>query len=84
MDFLIGQICMFPWDWAPKGWAKCDGQLLIVQQNVALFALIGIEFGGDGVQTFALPKLAPIKTENRGDVAYYINLWGVFPERVEK
>ncbi|MCA9875219.1 MAG: tail fiber protein [Anaerolineales bacterium] len=81
MDFLIGQICMFPWDWAPRGWVKCDGQLLRIEQNTALFALIGTEFGGDGVQTFALPKLAPIKSENGGDVDYYINLRGIFPAR---
>ncbi len=46
MDFYIGQICLFPWNWAPEGWAKCDGQLLSIRENQALFALIGTEFGG--------------------------------------
>jgi len=81
MDFYIGQICLFPWDWAPEGWAKCDGQLLSVRENQALFALIGIEFGGDGRTTFALPKLPPVLAASGGDVAYYINLRGIFPMR---
>ena len=81
MDFFIGQICLFPWNWAPRGWAKCDGQLLSIEQNAALFSLIGTEFGGDGRTNFALPKLTPNKAKNGGDVAYYINLYGVYPSR---
>ena len=89
MDPLIGQIAIFPWNWAPKHWAKCDGQLLSISQNSALFALIGTEFGGDGKNSFALPKMPPIKTENvdesgndrGGDLAYYIALQGYFPPR---
>ena len=81
MEFYIGQICLFPWDWAPRGWAKCDGQLLSISQYTALFALIGTEFGGDGRTTFALPKLPAVQAENGGDVAYYINLQGIFPSR---
>ena len=81
MDFFIGQICMFPWDWAVRGWAKCDGQMLQIAQYQALYALIGTEFGGDGRTTFALPKMKPIKTDGGGDVAYFVNLLGVFPSR---
>jgi len=81
MEQLIGQIAIFPWDWAPREWAKCDGQLLSIAQNTALFALIGTEFGGNGQTTFALPKMPPIKTENGGDLAYYIALQGIFPAR---
>ncbi|MFZ4555777.1 MAG: phage tail protein [Pseudanabaena sp.] len=82
MDYpFIGLIAIFPWDWAPRGWAKCDGQLLNISHNCALFALLGTEFGGNGTTTFALPKMTPIKTENGGDLAYYIALEGIFPSR---
>ena len=81
MDFFIGQICMFPLSWVPRGWAKCDGTLLSISENQALFSLIGMEFGGDGRQTFALPKMPPIKTKDGGDVAYFINLQGIYPSR---
>ena len=81
MEFFVGQICMFPWEWAPRGWAKCDGQLLAINENQALYSLFGTEFGGDGRQTFALPKLAPIKGQNGGDIGYFINLSGIFPSR---
>jgi microcystin-dependent protein len=81
MDFFIGQICLFPWSWTPRGWAKCEGQLIDIVQNQALFALIGTEFGGDGRSTFALPNMAPVKSTNGGDAAYFINLQGIFPAR---
>jgi microcystin-dependent protein len=48
---------MFAFNFAPAGWALADGQLLPVAQNTALFALLGTQFGGDGVHTFALPDL---------------------------
>ena len=81
MDFFIGQICMFPWNWVPRDWAKCDGTLLSISENPALFSLIGTEFGGDGRRTFALPKMPTIKTEDGGEVAYFINLRGIYPSR---
>lgn len=59
----LGQIHIFALDFAPKGFAKCDGQLLPINQNRDLFALLGTSFGGDGINTFALPDLrgrAPI------------------------
>lgn len=81
--YLLGQIAIFPWNWAPKHWAKCDGQLISISQNSALFSLIGTEFGGDGQVTFALPKMPPIKTANAdgGDLAYYIVVDGIYPSR---
>lgn len=54
---FIGEIRMFTFDFAPKGWAQCNGQLLPIEQNQALFKLLGTTFGGDGVTTFALPDL---------------------------
>jgi microcystin-dependent protein len=57
MDPCIGQIQVFGFNFAPKGWAFCDGQLLPISQNTALFSLLGTTYGGDGRTTFALPDL---------------------------
>jgi microcystin-dependent protein len=54
---FIGEIRMFGGNFAPRGWAFCNGQLLAIAQNDALFALIGTTYGGDGQTTFALPDL---------------------------
>jgi microcystin-dependent protein len=54
---FIGAICMYGFNFAPKGWATCDGQILQISQNSALFSLLGTTYGGNGVQTFALPDL---------------------------
>lgn len=56
-DQYIGEIRMFSGDYAPEGWAKCDGQRLPITGNEALFSLLGITYGGDGVTNFALPDL---------------------------
>jgi microcystin-dependent protein len=60
---FVGEIRIFAGDFAPTGWALCDGQILPISQNTALFSLIGTTYGGNGVSTFALPDLrgrAPI------------------------
>jgi len=57
MDAFIGEIRMMGFPFAPKGWALCQGQLLSVQQNQALYSLLGTTYGGNGVQTFGLPDL---------------------------
>ena len=54
---FLGQINMFGFNFAPRGWAFCNGQLLSIAQNTALFALLGTTYGGDGQTTFALPNL---------------------------
>jgi microcystin-dependent protein len=56
-DPYIGEIRMFAGNFAPVGWAACNGQLLPINQNMALFAILGTTYGGDGVTTFALPDL---------------------------
>ena len=56
-DPFIGQIALFPYNFAPRGWAFCNGQLLSIAQNTALFSLLGTTFGGNGQTTFALPDL---------------------------
>jgi microcystin-dependent protein len=54
---FVGEIRMFGFNFAPQGWALCDGQLLPISQNAALFDLLGTTYGGDGTTTFALPNL---------------------------
>lgn len=57
MDPFVAEIRIVPFNFAPKGWAFCDGQLLPLSQNTALFSLLGTVYGGDGKSTFALPDL---------------------------
>jgi len=57
MEVYLGTIQPFAFQWAPRGWMFCSGQLLSIAQNSALFSLIGTTYGGDGVTTFALPNL---------------------------
>lgn len=54
---FLGEIRSFGFNWPPNGWALCDGSLLNIRQNAALYSLLGIAFGGDGINTFALPDL---------------------------
>ena len=56
-DPFIGQIVMFGGNFAPRGWAFCDGQLLSIASNSALFSILGTTYGGDGRTTFGLPDL---------------------------
>jgi microcystin-dependent protein len=56
-DGFLGEIRLFAFGFAPEGWARCDGQLLPIVQNQALFTLVGTTYGGDGQSTFALPNL---------------------------
>lgn len=54
---FIGEVRMFAGNFAPRGWAFCDGQLLAISNNTALFSILGTTYGGDGRTTFALPDL---------------------------
>ena len=56
-DPFVAEIRIFPFNFAPKGWAWCNGQILPISQNTALFSLLGTVYGGDGKSTFALPNL---------------------------
>ncbi|TGQ74621.1 phage tail protein [Mesorhizobium sp. M00.F.Ca.ET.186.01.1.1] len=56
-DPFVAEIRIFPFNFAPKGWALCDGQILPLSQNTALFSLLGTTYGGDGKSNFALPDL---------------------------
>jgi microcystin-dependent protein len=70
----LGQIIMFAGNFAPKGTALCNGQLMSIQQNAALFSLLGTFYGGNGVQTFALPDLQsrlPVHMGNGNGLSQY-------------
>src|SRR6266567_363329 len=79
MEPFIGQVQLFAFNFAPPGWAACEGQLLPINQNQALFSLLGTTFGGDGQTTFALPDLRGKAPGD--DLAYYIALQGIYPSR---
>lgn len=64
---FIGEIRMFAGSFAPAGWAFCDGQLMPIAENDALFTLIGTTYGGDGQETFALPNLQSRIPIHQGD-----------------
>ena len=74
MDPFIAEIRVFPFNFAPKGWALCNGQLLPISQNTALFSLLGVTYGGDGKSTFALPDMqgsVPLMPGQGGGLSVY-------------
>jgi microcystin-dependent protein len=66
MQVFIGTIETFAFDFAPRNWMQCRGQLMAISQNVALFSLLGTTFGGDGRVTYALPDLRSRVMVNQG------------------
>lgn len=66
MEPFIGQVCSFGFNFAPRGWAQCNGQLLAISQYSALFSLLGTSYGGDGRTTFGLPDLRGRVAINQG------------------
>jgi microcystin-dependent protein len=78
-DLIIGTISLLPYTFTPMGMLPCNGQLLQIQQNSALFALIGTTYGGNGTTTFALPNLQG--TEPVPGLMYCIATEGIFPTR---
>jgi len=65
-DQFVAEIRLFPFNFAPVGWALCNGQLLPISQNTALFSLLGTTYGGDGRSTFALPDLQGLAPMHAG------------------
>jgi microcystin-dependent protein len=68
-DPFVAEIRIFGFNFAPKGWAQCNGQLLPISQNTALFSLLGTFYGGDGKSTFALPNLQSSAPMDQGQSA---------------
>lgn len=76
MEVILGSIIIFGGNFVPEGFAPCNGALLHINQNQALFAILGNQYGGDGINTFALPQLPDL-----GGAQYLIATQGVFPMR---
>src|SRR5262245_60899308 len=68
-DPFVAEIRIFAFNFAPKGWAMCDGQLLPISQNTALFSLLGTTYGGDGKSNFALPDMRERAPMHEGQCA---------------
>lgn len=76
MDAFIGQIMLFAGSFAPQDWALCNGQLLSIAQNSALFSILGTTYGGDGQTTFSLPNLqgrVPIHPGQSSGTSVYVS-----------
>jgi microcystin-dependent protein len=79
MEPFLGQILMVAFNFAPLGWAFCNGQIMPIAQNTALFSLLGTQFGGNGTSTFALPNLqgrVPVHMGSNGSGNYVIGQIG--------
>ncbi len=79
MEPFLGEIRLVPYNFAPRGWEFCEGQLIPIASNQVLFALLGATYGGDGKTTFALPNLKG--KEPSPNMHYCIALSGQFPPR---
>ena len=77
MEAYMASVILFAGNFAPREWAECNGQIMQVNENTALFSLIGTTYGGDGMRTFALPKLkSPVE-----GMRYIICIHGIYPSR---
>jgi microcystin-dependent protein len=79
-DPFVAEIRMFGGGLAPNGWARCNGQLMPISQNAALFSRLGTSYGGDGTTTFALPNLQSTPPIGAG-ATFFIAMRGIFPSR---
>jgi len=77
---FVGEITLFPGNYAPRDFAFCEGQILNINQNQILFSILGSKYGGDGRRTFALPNLKDAEKSLNG-VRYIIALKGLYPPR---
>ena len=81
VDPFLGEVQTFGFDFCPRGWAPLHGQLLQINQNQALFSLLGTRYGGDGRVTFALPVGKPVYSLSGEKLLQCIALQGIFPSR---
>lgn len=79
MDYLIGQIQLFPYNFIPMDWLACNGQVLSIVQYQILYSLLGNKFGGDGSSSFALPNMQG--AEPIPGMTYAICCNGIYPQR---
>ena len=79
MECYIGDVFLFAFNFAPQGFALCDGATLNISQYQALFSLIGVTYGGNGSTTFAVPNM--LGAEPAPNLRYYIAVQGYYPPR---
>lgn len=79
MDYYIGLISLLPYNFIPMGWILCDGRTLQISQYQVLFSLFGTTYGGDGINTFAVPNMQGL--EPVPNLKYYIVSEGLYPPR---
>lgn len=80
MESMFGQIQLFAFNIEMRGWMVCDGRMLQIMSNQALFSLLGTRYGGDGHTTFAIPNLKGLAPHP--ELHYYIAIEGLYPERL--
>jgi hypothetical protein len=80
-DAYIGEVTTVAGNFCPSGTTPAIGQILQIQQNQALFSLLGTTYGGDGRVSFALPNIPPTKTVQGAALTTCINLMGVYPQK---
>jgi len=83
-DPLLAEVTMFAGTFAPVGWAMCDGQVLPIDSNAALYSILGDRYGGDGTSTFALPDLKAYASGSGEGVNFIIATQGLFPPPPEQ
>jgi microcystin-dependent protein len=82
-EALMAQIKLFAGNYAPMYWEFCQGQVLPISENAALFSILGAQYGGDGISTFGLPNLAPLTPlgADQTPINYIICMQGIYPQR---
>ncbi len=78
---FLGEIRLFPYAYAPGDWAACDGSVLPISANTALYMLLGVSFGGDGRTNFGLPDLREHVPSGLVQGGYFIATTGIYPAR---
>jgi microcystin-dependent protein len=82
-EALMAEIKLFAGNYPPKYWEFCQGQALPINENTALFSILGTQYGGDGMTTFNLPNLAPLTPLGADQIPinYVICVQGIYPQR---
>ena len=87
MDEILAVIKLFAGSFVPVGYLECNGQTLLINSNQALFSLLGVNYGGDGVHNFQLPDLRPLDAQgqkrpwNQNEPRSIICVQGIYPQR---
>jgi microcystin-dependent protein len=80
-DAYIGEVRSFGFNFDPVNWLECNGQEMPISQYTALFSLLGTTYGGDGVSSFKLPKIAPLESADQAGLSWRICIQGIYPPR---